>query len=458
MDFLPVFLRVRGQPCLVVGGGEVAYRKVQSLMRAGARITVVSPALVEGLLAMALDGRISHLEKRFEVTDLGSMILVVSATNDAAVNQEVYEAAQLRRLPVNVVDCPELCSFIFPAIVDRSPLVIAVSSGGASPVLARAVRARLEILFPKAYGQLAAFAEARRHLTKERIADPSKRRRFWEKVLAGPLRDQVLTGQIDEAANRFQSELDLETDQAKVASGFVSLVGAGPGDSELLTLKAFRVLQEADTIVYDRLVSDEILDLARLDATKIDVGKESSNHTLPQDEITALLVRLAKEGQQVVRLKGGDPFIFGRGGEEIEGLISEGIDFQVIPGITAASGCSTYAGIPLTHRDHAQSVAFITGHSSDQEMNALEWRMQWQRFAQSRQTLVIYMGVRNLERIRNELLAYGSDPKTPVAIIERGTTAQQKTYIGTLETLPEAPFKSPAIIIIGGVVGLRYRN
>jgi uroporphyrin-III C-methyltransferase/precorrin-2 dehydrogenase/sirohydrochlorin ferrochelatase len=458
MDFLPVFLRVHGQPCLVVGGGEVAFRKVQSLMRAGAKVTVVSPELIEGLLAMALDGRICHLEKRFEVSDLNSTVLVVSATNDAGVNQEVYEAAQLRRLPVNVVDCPDLCSFIFPAIVDRSPLVIAVSSGGASPVLARAVRARLEMLFPKAYGQLAAFAEARRNITKSRIEDPSRRRRFWERVLAGPLRDQVLTGQIDEASKRFESEINLETQQAKMAAGFVSLVGAGPGDSELLTLKAFRVLQEADTIVYDRLVSNDILDLARLDATRIDVGKESSNHTLPQDEITALLVKFAKDGQKVVRLKGGDPFIFGRGGEEVEGLIAEGIDFQVIPGITAASGCATYAGIPLTHRDHAQSVAFITGHSSDQEMNAKAWRLQWKRVAESRQTLVIYMGVRNLIRIRDELVSNGADPMTPVAIIERGTTPQQKTHIGSLKQLPDAPIKSPAIIIIGGVVGLKYRN
>lgn len=458
MDFLPVFLRVRGQPCLVVGGGEVALRKVQSLMRAGAKVTVVAPQLVEGLLALAVEGRITHLEKSFEVSDLSGSILVVSATNHATVNQEVYQAAQLRRLPVNVVDCPELCSFIFPAIIDRSPLVIAVSSGGASPVLARNVRAQLELLFPKAYGQLAAFAEERRSITKSRIEDPSKRRRFWERVLAGPLRDQILTAQIDEAAKRFDAELDLETQALKVASGFVSLVGAGPGDSELLTLKAFRVLQEADTIVYDRLVSDEILELARLDATKINVGKESSNHTLPQDEITSLLVRLAKEGQKVVRLKGGDPFIFGRGGEEIEGLISNGVDFQVIPGITAASGCATYAGIPLTHRDHAQSVAFVTGHSSDQEMNALEWRTQWKRFAQSRQTLVIYMGVRNLFRIRDELLLGDADPQTPVAIIEQGTTPQQRTHIGTLAELPDTQVKSPAIIIIGGVVNLKYRG
>lgn len=456
MDYLPVFLSVRGQPCLVVGGGEVALRKVHSLMRAGAKVRVISPTLVESLLAMALEGQISHIEKRFEVSDLESFVLVVSATNDREVNKNVYEAAQLRRLPVNVVDCPELCSFIFPAIVDRSPLVIAVSTGGASPVLARAVRARLELLFPKAYGKLAAFAEARRAIAKTRIEDPSQRRRFWERVLDGPVRDQVLTGQIDLAASRFFTELNRETDNAAHASGFVSLVGAGPGDSELLTLKAFRVLQEADTIVFDRLVSNEILELARLDAIKIDVGKESSNHTLPQDEITALLVRLAKEGQRVVRLKGGDPFIFGRGGEEIEGLIAGGVDFQVIPGITAASGCATYAGIPLTHRDHAQSVAFITGHSSDDEMNALEWRMQWKRFAQSRQTLVIYMGVRNLVRIRDELLVHHADPETPVAIIERGTTTHQKTYVGTLGKLPDTHVRSPAIIIIGGVVGLRY--
>lgn len=458
MNFLPVFLRVQGQPCLVVGGGEVAFRKVHSLLRSGARVTVVSPMLVEGLLAMALDGRICHLEKRFEATDLGSSVLVISATNDAAVNQEVYEAAQLRRLPVNVVDCPDLCSFIFPAIIDRSPLVIAVSSGGASPVLARTVRAQLELLFPKAFGQLAAFAESRRARTKERINDPLRRRGFWERVLTGPIRDQVLTGDLDEAERRFESEIALETQKTNKTVGFVSLVGAGPGDPDLLTLKAFRVLQEADTIVYDRLVSNDILDLARLDAAKINVGKETSNHTLPQDEITELLVRLAGQGQKVVRLKGGDPFIFGRGGEEIEGLIDAGIDFQVIPGITAASGCSTYAGIPLTHRDHAQSVAFITGHSSDQEMNALEWRMQWQRFSDSRQTLVIYMGVRNLIRIRDELIVHGADPLTPIAIIERGTTPQQKTYLGTLSQLPEGQIKSPAIIIIGGVVSLKYRT
>lgn len=458
MDFLPIFLRLKGQFCLVVGGGEVAYRKVLTLIRAGASVTVVSPDLVEGLLAMAVEGRIRHLEKRFQVADLDECVLVVSATNDAKVNQDVYEAAQQRHLPVNVVDCPELCNFIFPAIVDRSPLVMAISTGGASPVLARSVRAQLERFFPKTFGSLAAFAESRRILVKDRITDMSKRRRFWENVLNGPIRDQLLSGSLDAAAERFESALEEIANDIAKPRGFVSLVGAGPGDPELLTLKAFRLLQEADVIVYDRLVSKEIMDLGRLDASRIDVGKESSNHTLPQNEITQLLVQLAGEGKNVVRLKGGDPFIFGRGGEEIEGLLDAGIEFQIIPGITAASGCATYAGIPLTHRDHAQSVVFMTGHSSEGEENSREWHEQWRRHAQSRQTLVIYMGVKNLPLIRDALISEGADPETPVAIIEKGTTAEQKTRRGTLANPPDARQGSPAIIIIGSVAGLDYLN
>jgi uroporphyrin-III C-methyltransferase / precorrin-2 dehydrogenase / sirohydrochlorin ferrochelatase len=454
MDYLPIFLRLQGQPCLVVGGGDVAYRKVQTLLRAGGSVTVVSPDMVENLLALAIEGRIRHIEKRFQVSDLEDFALVVSATNQSEVNQEVYEAAHLRQMPVNVVDCPELCSFIFPAIVDRSPLVIAVSTGGASPVLARSVRARLEQLFAKGYGQLAGFAEARRNEVKAILPDPSIRRKFWEGILDGPLRDQVLSGHEMAASERFERALHQASGQSSHMKGFVSLVGAGPGDPELLTLKAFRLLQEADTIVYDRLVSKDILDMARLDATRIDVGKESSNHTLPQDEITQLLIRLAAEGQRVVRLKGGDPFIFGRGGEEIEGLVTAGIDFQVVPGITAASGCATYAGIPLTHRDHSQSVIFITGHSSDHEANTREWREQWRRHAQSRQTMVIYMGVRNLPVIRDALLSEGADPQTPLAIIVKGTTPEQRTYRGTLQSLPEEPIGSPAVIIIGSVAQL----
>ena len=265
----------------------------------------------------------------------------------------------------------------------------------------------------------------------------------------------MLIERMKESAVRIDSDLAQLQAQAKSKNGFVSLVGAGPGDPELLTLKAFKLLKQADTLVYDRLVSQEILDLARIDANLINVGKESDNHTLPQNEITQLLIRLAREGRQVIRLKGGDPFIFGRGGEEIEGLIAAGIEFQVVPGITAASGCASYAGIPLTHRDHAQSVVFVTGHSDRYDLSDTAWREQWRRYVHVGQTVVIYMGVRNLARIRDELLSHGADRETPVAVIERGTTPLQKTRIGSLGQLPDCDAISPAIIIIGSVVKLR---
>ena len=456
MQYLPIFLKLAGQSCLVVGGGEVAARKVNALLRAKGTVTVLSPELGPELTAWLADGRIAHIEKRFEPADLAGFHLVISATDRREVNETVAAAARAQGIPVNVVDCPDLCSFIFPAIVDRSPVVIAVSTGGASPVLARLVRARLEAALPAAYGRLAQLAERCRLPVKRAIPDSTRRRRFWESTLQGGLAELIFSGRDDEAQARFDRLLAAEAGQGgeTADTGFVSLVGAGPGDPDLLTLRALRTLQEADVIVYDRLVSPEVMRLARTDAEKINAGKASSNHTLPQEEINQLLVRLAREGKRVVRLKGGDPFIFGRGGEEIETLMEQGVPFQIVPGVTAATGCAAYAGIPLTHRDHAQSVAFVTGHSRE----GLGSTVDWSKLVNPQQTLVVYMGLQALPNIRDQLLAHGAEPDLPAAIIEQGTTARQRVVTGTLATLYEraanAGIASPALIIIGHVVSL----
>jgi uroporphyrin-III C-methyltransferase/precorrin-2 dehydrogenase/sirohydrochlorin ferrochelatase len=456
MQYLPIFLKLSGQSCLVVGGGEVAARKVNALLRAKGTVTVLSPELGSELTAWLAEGRIAHICKRFEPADLAGFHLVISATDRREVNEMVAAAAREKGIPVNVVDCPDLCSFIFPAIVDRSPVVIAVSTGGASPVLARLVRARLEAALPAAYGRLAKLAESCRLPVKKAIPDATQRRRFWESTLQGGLAELIFSGRDDEAQAQFDRLLAAEAEQGNSGAdtGFVSLVGAGPGDPDLLTLRALRTLQEADVIVYDRLVSPEVMRLARTDAEKINAGKASSKHTLPQEEINQLLVRLAREGKRVVRLKGGDPFIFGRGGEEIETLMEQGVPFQIVPGVTAATGCAAYSGIPLTHRDHAQSVTFVTGHSRE----GLGSTVDWSKLVNSQQTLVVYMGLQALPQIRDQLLAHGADAALPAAIVEQGTTARQRVVTGTLGTLyergSEAGIESPALIIIGSVVSL----
>ena len=455
MNFLPIFIKLAGKQCLVVGGGEIAARKAAALLRAGGAVTVLAPELGGSLAPWAEAGRVAYLRKVFEPTDLVGFHLVVSATNRPEVNQVVSRAAEQRRIPVNVVDSPDLCSFVFPAIVDRSPVVIAVSTGGASPVLARLIRAKLESALPAAYGKLAELAEKFRQQAKAMIREPSRRRLFWERTLRGTVADLVFAGRESEAEQRLEQLLEAEQGgQDADGGGFVSLVGAGPGDPDLLTLGALRAMQEADVVVYDRLVSPEIMRLVRNDAEKIYAGKESSRHTLPQDQINALLARLAKEGKRVVRLKGGDPFIFGRGGEEIETLMDEGIPFQVVPGITAASGCAAYAGIPLTHRDFAQSVTFVTGHLKEGEVAELDW----ERLARPGQTLVIYMGLQGLPRILEALVAHGCPKDTPAALVQQGTTRHQRVIAGTVDTLPElvagAGVGAPTLVIVGGVVGL----
>ncbi|MCP5357303.1 MAG: uroporphyrinogen-III C-methyltransferase [Pseudomonadales bacterium] len=454
MQFLPVFLNVRAQNCLVVGGGEVALRKAVLLDRAGARLRVVAPRVHSTLEALVVAGAGELRIREFRESDLDGVFLVVAATDDELVNAAVSEAAKSRGLPVNVVDKPSLCSFIVPSIVDRSPVVIAISSGGTSPILTRRIKEKIEILVPAAYGRLALMLGSFRSRVKGVIADGRGRARFWEHILSGPVPDKVFAGEEEDARRYIEQQLAVPEHQE--VAGQVFLVGAGPGDPDLLTLKALRLMEEADVVLYDRLVSPEILQRVRPDAEKIHVGKERANHSVPQEQINEMLVRLAQEGKRVLRLKGGDPFIFGRGGEEIDRLAEAGIPFQVVPGITAASGCACYAGIPLTHRDCSQSVRFVTGHLRDES-----GELDWAELAKEQQTVVFYMGLVGLANICAQLMAHGAAPDMPMALVQQGTTDTQKVLTGTLETMPamvaENEVKAPTIIIVGRVVGLQSR-
>ena len=451
MDYFPLFLKLKQQPCLVIGAGEVAARKIDLLVRAGAIITVIASEIGPAVLNMQTTHNLLLKEKNVEKTDVKGFRLVVSATNNPTTNQLVADAATELNIPVNVVDNPALCSFIFPAIIDRSPVIAAVSSGGTSPVLARLLRAKIESIIPPAFGQLAHLAEKFRNPVKQQIKQPAQRRIFWENVLQGGIAELVFSGKKQEAENQLKNLIS--STETTEAIGEVYLVGAGPGDPDLLTFRALRLMQQADVVVYDRLVSAEILDLTRRDSEKIYVGKQRQNHSLPQESINELLASLAKKGKRVVRLKGGDPFIFGRGGEEIETLMQQGINFQVVPGITAASGCATYAGIPLTHRDHAQSCTFVTGHLKDGSID-----LNWQHLAAPNQTIVFYMGLSGLEKICQSLIENGCSVDHPIAIIQQGTTANQRVITGTLDSLPKTvedkKIKAPTLIIVGSVVTL----
>ena len=451
MDYLPLFLSLRGRPVLLVGGGAIALRKARLLDRAGAVLTVVCPDIDPELETLLGAGEGQWVSRRYDEADLDGPELVVVATADGELNQRVAAAASARKLPVNVVDQPELCSFVFPSIVDRSPLIVAVGSAGNSPVLARLVRARIEALLPAAYGRLAMFLGGFRTKVRSVLSDESHRRRFWERLVEGPVAEMVLAGREEAAAERVE-ELLSESEHAK-AEGEVFLVGAGPGDPDLLTFKAARILQTADVVLYDRLVAPEVLEVARRDADRVYVGKRRSHHAMAQENINELLLKLALEGKRVVRLKGGDPFIFGRGGEEIELLAQRGIPFQVVPGITAASGCASYAGIPLTHRDYAQSVRFVTGQLVNDTVD-----LPWQQLAAPGQTLVFYMGLKGLPTICRELCAHGRDPGTPAALVEQGTTRNQRSLVGTLSNMEELTSEqvvhAPTLLIVGEVVAL----
>jgi len=451
MNYLPIFLDLKAKPVLLVGGGAVALRKARLLCRAGALVEVVAPNVEQALEELVGEYDGSIVIGNFKAADIQGKALVVAATNDEKINAEVSALCHARYVPVNVVDNPALCSFIMPSIVDRSPLMIAISSGGQSPVLVRLLRSAIESMIPTAYGKLAEFVGNFRDTVKNKLGDERVRRHFWENIFEGPVGELVLAGKSQQAEQMLQQQLNAVDPTGKI--GEVYLVGAGPGDPDLLTFRALRLMQSADVVLYDRLVSQPIIDKVRRDAELIYVGKARNQHAVPQDDINTQLIKLAKQGKRVVRLKGGDPFIFGRGGEEIEGLAREGIPFQVIPGITAASGCACYAGIPLTHRDYAQSVRFITGHLKDGSID-----LEWDQLVSSTQTVVFYMGLVGLHAICTQLIAHGRDPGTAIALVEKGTTPQQRVITGTLLTLPDIvdtmEVHAPTLLIVGEVVRL----
>jgi uroporphyrin-III C-methyltransferase/precorrin-2 dehydrogenase/sirohydrochlorin ferrochelatase len=452
VDYLPIFADLKQRPVLVVGGGEVAARKIDLLLRAGAQVRIVAQALSPELEQRKQAAEVSWLAQAFLPEQLDDVFLVIAATDDAALNAEVFEQANQRFVMANVVDDQPKCSFIFPSIVDRSPIVVAISSSGKAPVLARMLREKLETLLPTSLGQMADIAGRWRESVKTQFTSMRARRRFWEQAFAGRFASLASAGKLAEAEQALQQQLENAEDISH--SGNVTLVGAGPGDAGLLTLRGLQVMQQADVVLYDYLVSDEVLDLVRRDADKICVGKRAGSHSVAQEETNRLLVELALQGKKVVRLKGGDPFIFGRGGEELQAVQAAGIPFQVVPGVTAAAGATAYAGIPLTHRDHAQSVVFVTGHCKPEDNG-----IQWETLAKGKQTLAIYMGTLKAAEISQQLIANGRAAHTPVAVIGRGTRADQQVLTGTLDNLEhlaqQAP--TPALLVIGEVVALHQQ-
>jgi len=457
MEHLPIFLDLNGKRTLIVGGGVIAARKADLLLRAGSEVTIVAPELGDELILLKETHAFNHKAGCLTAEDLNGCVVAFGTAEDDSLNDELCELAATAGILVNVSDKTESCDFIMPAIVDRTPLLVAISSGGTSPLMVRMLNARFETTIPAAYGRLAEFAGSYRDRIKELIPNLTRRRRFWEAMVSGPVAEHLFSNQLEQAELLMDSQLK----EAAVAGnkppvGEVYLVGTGPGDPDLLTFRALRLMQQADVVLYDRLIGEGILNLVRRDAERIYVGKLPENHSVPQEEIGKMLIRLAQEGKRVLRLKGGDPFVFGRGGEEIEALSENGIAFQVIPGVTAAVGCASYAGIPLTHRDHAQGCVFVTGHEKDGKLN-----LNWNSLIQPRQTVVVYMGLSSLGAITGGFIANGADPATPAAIIENGTRAGQRVITGTLESLPEqtkeAGIKSPALIIVGSVVTLREK-
>jgi uroporphyrin-III C-methyltransferase/precorrin-2 dehydrogenase/sirohydrochlorin ferrochelatase len=454
MRYFPIFLDTIDLTCLVVGAGEVAARKVELLLKTSANITVVAPWACDTVQRFAKEKKIKLVVRPYIKSDLSNQQMVFVATDNSELNAQIHDQARVQKILVNVVDNTPLCQFITPSIVDRSPIIIAMSSGGVAPVLLRYLRQKLESVIPQKVSLLGQFSEKFRESVKKRFKSVTERRYFWEDVLDGDVAENILQGNDQVAEQKFLEKLNAP--DASKTVGEVYLVGAGPGDPDLLTFRALRLMQKADVVVYDRLVSPEILELVRRDAEKIYVGKAKSKHTIPQDEINELLAKEALAGNRVVRLKGGDPFIFGRGGEELETLIKHGVSFQVVPGITAASGAASYAGIPLTHRDHAKSVVFATGHLQDNSIN-----LNWQGLAQPDQTIVFYMGLTGLPIICKQLVKHGLAATTPIAMVQSATTPQQKVVTGTLEDIQQkakaADIRPPALIIVGSVVSLHEK-
>ncbi|MGN2426861.1 siroheme synthase CysG [Klebsiella electrica] len=447
---MPLFAELKAKPVLVIGGGDIAARKIMFLRRAGANVQVVAAALCEDVAALVERQEIQWRAHEFEEPQLDDVFLVIAATDDDALNQRVSAAASARYRLVNVVDNQPLCSVVFPSIVDRSPLLIAIFSGGSAPVLSRLIREKIEALLPTNLGRVAEAASYWRQHIKTHLTTTAARRRFWERVFNGRFASLMIAGNKAAADKALEEELY----QPEKRLGEIILVGAGPGDAGLLTLRGLQAVQKADVVFYDHLVTPEIRELVRRDAEMICVGKRAGEHSVPQHETNQMLVDAAREGKTVVRLKGGDPFIFGRGGEELQAAADAGIPFQVVPGVTAAAGATAYAGIPLTHRDYAQSVTFVTGH-----YKADSAAHDWSLLAQSRQTLAIYMGTMKAAEISAQLIAHGRDSNTPVAVISRGTRTDQQTITGTLQQLEElakdAPM--PALLVVGEVVQLHQQ-
>ncbi|NRA22463.1 MAG: uroporphyrinogen-III C-methyltransferase [Oceanospirillaceae bacterium] len=452
MDYLPLFFKLENRNALLVGGGQVALRKARLLVRTKAIVTVISHQIDPQLAELLAQNQGISIIGDYRESLLDDKLLVTAATDDQALNERVYKDALARNIPVNVVDNPALCTFVFPAIVDRSPIVIAISSGGKAPVLVRVLRAKLETLIPNGYSKLAVLAGQFRNQVKAKFKTINQRRHFWESILQGQVAETMLAGRESDAYQMMEKKLkDADT---SLPAGEVYLVGAGPGDPELLTFKALRLMQQADVVLYDSLVSKEVMELCRRDADLVFVGKQRDNHSVAQQNINQMLVDYAKKGRRVVRLKGGDPFIFGRGGEELQTLKEQGIPFQVVPGITAASACSTYAGIPLTHRDYAQSVTFVTGQQKNRSC-----ALDYSALVGESQTVVFYMGLHNLQDICTKLVEAGQSEQMPAAIVSRGTSVDQDVLVGTLATLvqlqTEAKLAAPALIIVGKVVLLQ---
>lgn len=454
MKYLPIFTDLAHKHTVVIGGGSIAHRKASMLLSAHANVMLVAPVFSKAVLALAEENaQVTLREEVFNPLHVEGALLVIAATDDEHINARVFALCEEKNILVNVVDDTERCRFIFPAIVDRSPIVVAISSGGSAPVLARRLRERLETLLPQHLGPLAELIGRYRDKAKTAFSCMTARRGFWERILTGRVVSLLSQKQEHAAEQALLEEFD---NASPTSTGEAYIVGGGPGDPDLLTLRALQLMQQSDVVIYDGLVSKEVLNLARRDADLISVRKSAGFHSVPQPDINALIVKYAKEGKKVCRLKGGDPFIFGRGGEEVEELVKENIPFQVVPGITAAAGCSAYAGIPLTHRDYAQSVQFVTGHCRKDGKGP-----DWSSLAKPNQTVLIYMGLINSSDIQRELIEHGRNPSTPVALVENGTRAEQRVVTGTLgglvDLIESHQVKSPALIVVGEVVALQAK-
>ena len=452
MDYLPIFLDVRGKKVIVDGGITVAARRIERALSAGAIVHCFDPDPGEEVRAfIGLDRVIFH-DRVPEEADFEGALVAWGASEEGPRDDLLFAAAKTYGVLANVADEKDYCDFITPSVVERDPLTIAITTGGAAPVVARILRARVEAMLPAAYGQLAAFLSTYRDRIAAKVKGGTARRRFWENMIEGAVGDAFLSG--DRALAERLVEQELAGDDKSLRQGEVWLVGAGPGDPDLLTFKALRMMQHADVVLYDRLIGPGILDLLRRDAERINVGKQAGNHVMTQEETTALIIKLAKAGKRVLRLKGGDPFIFGRGGEELEDVAAHGIPVIVVPGITAAAGCGSSAGIPLTHRDHAQSVVFVTAHGKDGLLPH-----DWTRLARADQTVVVYMGLRFVGEIAAAAIAQGVPGDMPIAVIDNGTRITQRVVAGTLADIgakvKTARLKGPALIMIGSVVMLR---